>query len=80
MSGNIWEWCSSLYDPYPYDAEDGREDQAGVGIRVLRGGAWVQDRYIARCATRNHAHPDDYGFTIGFRVAMGSAPATSTAR
>jgi formylglycine-generating enzyme required for sulfatase activity len=74
MSGNVWEWCSSLYDPYPYDAGDGREDQAGVGARVLRGGAWVQDRCLARCATRNHAHPDDFGFTIGFRVAMSDAP------
>jgi formylglycine-generating enzyme required for sulfatase activity len=79
MSGTVWEWCSSLYDPYPYDAEDGREEQAAVGARVLRGGAWVQDRYLARCATRNRAKPDDYGFTIGFRVVMSSTP-TSAAR
>lgn len=77
MSGNIWEWCSSLYDPYPYDAEDGREEQAAVDARVLRGGSWVQERHLARCATRHHAYPDDYGFTIGFRVAMSSAPATT---
>jgi formylglycine-generating enzyme required for sulfatase activity len=74
MSGNVWEWCSSLYDPYPYDSRDGREDQAGVGDRILRGGAWVQDRFLSRCATRNHARPDDYGFTIGFRVAMSDVP------
>jgi formylglycine-generating enzyme required for sulfatase activity len=77
MNGNIWEWCSSLYDPYPYDAEDGREEQAAVGARVLRGGAWVQDRYLARCATRNRAYPDDYGFTIGLRAAMSGTPASA---
>ena len=70
MSGNIWEWCSSVADPYPYDSEDGRENVAAIGARVLRGGAWGTNRYLARCASRNWAQPDDYGFTIGFRVAM----------
>lgn len=70
MSGNLWEWCSSIGDPYPYRADDGREERGADGKRVLRGGAFEQDRYMARCATRNSAPQDDSGFTIGFRLAL----------
>lgn len=70
MTGNVWEWCSSLPDPYPYRGDDGREDRGAEGYRVLRGGAFEQDRFMGRCATRNSAHQSDCGFTIGFRPAL----------
>jgi formylglycine-generating enzyme required for sulfatase activity len=70
MCGNVWEWCSSLLDPYPYDAADGREDDGAQARRVIRGGAFEQDRFICRCATRNSAPQDEYGFTIGFRPVL----------
>ncbi|WP_273703611.1 SUMF1/EgtB/PvdO family nonheme iron enzyme, partial [Candidatus Accumulibacter vicinus] len=69
MSGNVWEWTGSLYRPYPYHAEDGRENpEDGDGPRVLRGGSWNNNRDHARCAYRNHNHPGNRNNNVGFRV------------
>ena len=53
MAGNVWEWTRSLYKPYPYDPQDGREDLGATGPRVVRGGSWYHDVSYARCAYRN---------------------------
>ena len=72
MSGNVWEWTHSLKRPYPYKADDGREDESVEGARTLRGGSFVGDGGYARCAYRF-----DYDFTLlyynGFRVAAAPA-------
>lgn len=39
MAGQVWEWTTSLYRPYPYDPRDGREDLSVVASRVARGGS-----------------------------------------
>jgi formylglycine-generating enzyme required for sulfatase activity len=38
LAGNGWEWVSSGYRPYPYDAHDGREDLTRLQPRGTRGG------------------------------------------
>lgn len=43
MAGNLAEWTSSLFRPYPYKADDGREDPDSPGERVTRGGDHVFD-------------------------------------
>jgi formylglycine-generating enzyme required for sulfatase activity len=76
MAGNVWEWCHSLYRPYPYSATDGREDAQAGGKRVLRGGEFFSDARSVRCACRN-GHDPAVGFdALGFRVALalGTAP------
>jgi formylglycine-generating enzyme required for sulfatase activity len=69
MAGNVWEWTGSLYQPYPYDAGDGREDPGADGDRAVRGGAYDEGPLLARCAWRNGVQPDLRLANVGFRVA-----------
>ena len=67
MAGNVWEWTSSLYKNYPYDATDGREDLSNAGSRVLRGGSWLYLEVDARASNRLRYLPDLSNDYVGFR-------------
>ena len=41
-----------------------------AGARVLRGGAFNNNRNNARCAYRNNNHPDNQWNNNGFRVVV----------
>jgi formylglycine-generating enzyme required for sulfatase activity len=69
VAGNVWEWTSSLYKPYAYNPNDGREDQQSTGNRVLRGGSWGTHGGNARAACRVHNGPDTFDVYDGFRLA-----------
>ncbi|MBN1149283.1 MAG: SUMF1/EgtB/PvdO family nonheme iron enzyme [Anaerolineales bacterium] len=66
MAGNVWEWTRSLWGKgwespdykYPYDPGDGREDPGSRDRRVLRGGAFLNDPRLVRCAFRHRNGPD----------------------
>jgi formylglycine-generating enzyme required for sulfatase activity len=75
MAGNVWEWCSTLYEAYPYRQDDGRENLEASGGRVVRGGCWYDDDPgWVRCAFRVINHPGSAIDDSGFRVARGSRP------
>lgn len=76
MVGNVLEWTSSLwgqdwekpYFGYPYDPNDGREDLASAGRRVVRGGSFVNYRGFVRCAYRDGFGPVHRNYNVGFRI------------
>lgn len=73
MSGSLWEWTGSLYRPYPYQAEDGREEKLAAGqARVLRGGFWGLPKERARANARSSSPPDLRNFDLGFRLVCAS--------
>jgi len=70
MVSNVWEWCHSLFKPYPYKADDGRENESGLERRVLRGGAWGDRWHEARAVCRTEYNPDRRDDSFGFRVVV----------
>jgi iron(II)-dependent oxidoreductase len=75
MSSSLFEWTHSLYRPYPYDADDGREagpDVDDTSARVLRGTAWYHPAGMHDnvSATARINDPPGYGaWYFGFRCA-----------
>jgi hypothetical protein len=63
MSGNVWEWVSDGYGPYPWPSQVGRE-------KVYRGGGWSR-RFAKWMHTRlrNRWAPERWGSHLGLRCA-----------
>ena len=60
-AGSLAEWTRSLKRPYPYRADDGREDSAAPGERTTRGGDYeYADQAI--------------NFTVSFRDGFSNDP------
>ena len=72
MAGNQWEWVSSLYRPYPYKEDDGRENLDSQAVRSTRGGGHdssaeeISTTQRGRLLSRN---PKAGHHNIGFRCA-----------
>ena len=75
LSGNQWEWVASAYRPYPYNADDGRENQTSGPIRSTRGGGHdsSEDELTTTQRGRNLSRNPKAGHhNIGFRCASSS--------
>ena len=68
MSGNVWEWTSTLYRFYD------KERNARLGkdgeMYVIRGGAWQLPETSCRVAWRGKRLPDLQNSFGGFRLAL----------
>lgn len=69
MLGNVREWTSTVYKPYPYNASDGREDPRSGSARTLRGGSWGDYAEFLRSAARTQEAPNFTDGLVGFRCA-----------
>jgi toxoflavin biosynthesis protein ToxD len=69
MAGNVWEWTHSLFKSYPYEADDGREDENASGRHVQRGGSFIGTDQLARTAARYRGASGFLDF-VGFRVVV----------
>jgi formylglycine-generating enzyme required for sulfatase activity len=71
-TGNVWEWGATQGGKrYPYDTTEdewARGYLEGENGRALRGGSWLNDRDLARCAFRGRDDPYYSDLNIGFRV------------
>ncbi|MGJ8669300.1 MAG: formylglycine-generating enzyme family protein [Oceanococcus sp.] len=68
MAGNVWEWTSSDYAPYPQSSNN----QNAATEKVQRGGSYLCDPNFChgfRVSARGHATTDSSLMHVGFRCA-----------
>lgn len=81
MAGNVWEWTKTRWGrdtakaeyPYPYNADDGRENPAPVAasdLRICRGGSYADAAERVTCTARARYDASSRHTRRGFRVAM----------
>jgi len=71
MIGDVWEWTTSDYVPYPgFKSEfDEYNDKWFVNQKVLRGGSFATPQLHIRSTYRNFFHADERWMVSGFRCA-----------
>ena len=71
MIGNVWEWTSSSFHPYPGFEADLYKDYSAPWFgsrKVLRGGCWTTRSRMLRNTWRNFYTPDRRDVLAGFRT------------
>jgi len=76
MHGNVWEWCRDGQRTYqatgPGQVELDPLGTLGPAARALRGGAWFDFAWYARCAYRVQLARGDRRHGVGFRFSLRS--------
>lgn len=71
MIGNVWEWTSTTFQPYPGFAVDPYKEYSRPcfgNCNVLRGGCWATRSRLIRNTWRNYYRPDRRDVLAGFRT------------
>jgi iron(II)-dependent oxidoreductase len=76
MAGDVWEWTSSTFEPYPgfaaFPYPEYSEVFFGDEYRVLRGGSWATGGLVARTSFRNWDYPQRRQIFAGLRLARNA--------
>jgi len=71
MIGNVWEWTSTTFKPYPGFTPDMYKEYSQTSFdtrKVLRGGCWATQPRLIRNTWRNFYTPDRRDVFSGFRT------------
>ncbi|MBI4853397.1 MAG: ergothioneine biosynthesis protein EgtB [Acidobacteria bacterium] len=71
MIGDLWEWTTSDYAPYPGFKPYFNEytDKWFISQKVLRGGSYATAQSHIRTTYRNYFYPQERWMLVGFRCA-----------
>jgi formylglycine-generating enzyme required for sulfatase activity len=70
MHGNVAEWTRSVYKPYPYKDDDGRNVLKGTSKRIVRGGSWYNRPKEATSSFRQPYEAHQKVYNVGFRIVI----------
>ena len=72
MIGNVLEWCSDWYGPYPLESQGNPTGPSSGSSRVSRGGGWAFHNDVCRAAWRNYQGWREANYTHGVRPVLST--------
>jgi formylglycine-generating enzyme required for sulfatase activity len=72
MNGNVFEWVSDWFNEDYYASSVDRNPQGpdSGDYKVLRGGAWISEKFNVRSAIRGAVNPVETRDYVGFRCVV----------